>query len=212
MPKVKIPRKSTFIDMTAMVDMGFLLVTFFMLATKFRPDEPVQVILPSSTLTTPIPDKDLITITVSKDGRIFMGMDNPKHMEDMLDGFIKDFAKDVKLTDEERKKFSLQSTFGVPAKDLADWIKLEPDEMRKNQPGIKWDSIPEKNELFFWMWNARKASPRSQIALKADGETNYPIIKQVIQVLTNKTIQGHRFQMITSQEENRMAGAKAKQK
>lgn len=211
MPKVKIPRKSTFIDMTAMVDMGFLLVTFFMLATKFRPDEPVQIVLPSSTLTTPIPDKNLITITVSKDGKIFMGMDNPKHMADMLDNFIHDFAKSVVLTEEERRKFSLQTSFGVNARELQEWLKQEPDEMRKNQSGIHWDSIPDKNELFYWMWAARKASPSSQIALKADGDTNYPAIKQVIQVLTNGTIKGHRFQMITSQEENRM-NSSSKQK
>lgn len=176
MPKVKIPRKSTFIDMTAMVDMGFLLVTFFMLATKFRPDEPVQVVLPSSTLTMPIPDKDLITITVSKDGRIFLGMDNPKNMEDMLDGFIKDFAPDIKLTDEERKKFSLQSSFGVPAKELAEWIKLEPDEMRKKQAGIKWDSIPEKNELFFGCGMPVKQVPALKLHLK-------PMAKPITQLL-----------------------------
>ena len=41
MPKVKVPRKSTNIDMTAMCDVSFLLLTFFMLTTKFKADEPV---------------------------------------------------------------------------------------------------------------------------------------------------------------------------
>ena len=35
MPKVKIPRKSTAVDMTAMCDVAFLLLTFFMLTSNF---------------------------------------------------------------------------------------------------------------------------------------------------------------------------------
>ena len=59
MPKVKIPRKSTFIDMTPMVDMAFLLVTFFMLTTQFKPDEPVKVSQPSSISTFKVRDKEI---------------------------------------------------------------------------------------------------------------------------------------------------------
>ena len=60
MPKVKLPRKSTNIDMTAMCDVAFLLLTFFMLATKFKPDEPVVVKTPSSISEIPLPDADII--------------------------------------------------------------------------------------------------------------------------------------------------------
>ena len=75
MPKIKLPRKSTHIDMTAMCDVAFLLLTFFMLATKFKPDEPVKVITPASTSTTPIPTGFML-ITLDKQGRVFSSVDN----------------------------------------------------------------------------------------------------------------------------------------
>ena len=62
MPKVKMPRKSTNVDMTAMCDVAFLLLTFFMLATKFKPEEPVTVVTPNSISEIPLPDKDIATV------------------------------------------------------------------------------------------------------------------------------------------------------
>jgi biopolymer transport protein ExbD len=76
MPKVKIPRKSTAIDMTAMCDVAFLLLTFFILTTKFRAAEVVQIDIPSSTARIPIPDKDIMMFNIAPDGRIFFGLDD----------------------------------------------------------------------------------------------------------------------------------------
>ena len=108
MPKVKVAKKSVFIDMTPMVDMAFLLVTFFMLATTFRPEEPVIVDLPKSVDSIPLPDVEVMLITFSKDGRVFITCDRQetklawiKQMES------DDMHPDLKLSDEEEKKFSL---------------------------------------------------------------------------------------------------------
>jgi len=200
MPKVKIPRKSTFVDMTAMVDMGFLLVTFFMLATKFRPDEPVQVVIPSSTYQTPVPDKDLITISIDKDGRIFLGMDNVEHKKELVKRVITGAHK-IPMSEEQANLFSLQASFGVPIKEVTEWLGRKPDEMKK-QPGIPCDSTG--GELFEWIYNARKINGAARIAIKGDGNANFTNVRNVINVLANEQTNAFKFNLITSLEESRM--------
>ncbi|MGD0338533.1 MAG: biopolymer transporter ExbD [Bacteroidota bacterium] len=75
MPKIKPKRLGVAIDMTPMVDVAFLLLTFFMLASNFRPAEEVQIALPSSTSDIKLPESDVLTINVAKDGRLFVGTD-----------------------------------------------------------------------------------------------------------------------------------------
>ncbi len=75
MPKIKKARVGIKLDMTPMVDVAFLLLTFFMLTTQFKPPEDVTVELPSSHSAFKLPESDVMIITVSKDGRIFLGLD-----------------------------------------------------------------------------------------------------------------------------------------
>ena len=75
MPKVKMARKSTHIDMTAMCDVAFLLLSFFMLATKFKPEEPVVVTTPSSISQIILPDTSIMLITIDPKDRIFFTID-----------------------------------------------------------------------------------------------------------------------------------------
>jgi len=77
MPKINVARKSTSVDMTAMCDVAFLLLTFFMLATKFKPDEPVVVKTPSSTSDIILPDNSIL-LTVDAKGQVFFDYDNKK--------------------------------------------------------------------------------------------------------------------------------------
>jgi len=80
MPKIKKGRIPVKIDMTPMVDVAFLLLTFFMLTTQFRPPEEVQISLPSSHSAFKLPESNVMLITISKDNRLFLGFDSPKMM------------------------------------------------------------------------------------------------------------------------------------
>lgn len=80
MPKIKKARVSVKIDMTPMVDVAFLLLTFFMLTTQFRPPEEVQIVLPASHSAFKLPESNVMLITLSKDNRIFLGFDSPRMM------------------------------------------------------------------------------------------------------------------------------------
>src|SRR3954471_5070650 len=81
MPQVKMKRQSTNIDMTAMCDVAFLLLTFFMLATKFKKDEPVMVVTPSSISQIAIPDTSIMLITVDNKDRVFFSIDRKNVQE-----------------------------------------------------------------------------------------------------------------------------------
>ena len=77
MPKFRTARVGVKMDMTPMVDVAFLLLTFFMLTTQFRPPEEVQIVLPSSHSAFKLPESHVMTILLSKDDRIFLGFDSP---------------------------------------------------------------------------------------------------------------------------------------
>ncbi len=78
MPKIKKRRMGVAIDNTPLVDVGFLLLTFFMLTTTFRPPEEVEIILPSSHSAFKLPETDVMLVSISKDNRIFLGFDSQK--------------------------------------------------------------------------------------------------------------------------------------
>jgi len=67
-----------------MVDVAFLLLTFFMLTTQFKPAEEVQIVLPSSHSDFKLPDANVMTLTISKDGRIFLGLDSDRGMSNLF--------------------------------------------------------------------------------------------------------------------------------
>ena len=76
MGRPKIARKSTNIDMTAMCDVAFLLLSFFILTTKFKPAEAITVVTPNSVSSKPAPEKDFVLVTIDKDGKVFFSMDD----------------------------------------------------------------------------------------------------------------------------------------
>jgi biopolymer transport protein ExbD len=193
MPKVKVPRKSTSVDMTAMTDVAFLLLTFFMLATQFKPDEPVTVNAPSSVAEVPLPDVDIMTITISNDGRVFFSMEGQQYKEELIRKMSA--IKQVPFSEKEIKEFSLMSSFGVPFNQLKELLAEKSEERAKfNQTGIPSDST--NNELADWIWQARLSNNKVRVAIKGDQDANFPVVKQVIATLQDKKV--NRFNFITN--------------
>src|SRR5687768_9855908 len=103
MGKVKVHRSSTSIDMTPMVDLAFLLVTFFMLTTKFAPEEPLAVDMPTSVSEIKLPDTDILTISISKEGVVFFNMDGKYNREELLSKMSEKYS--LQFTPEEVHSF-----------------------------------------------------------------------------------------------------------
>jgi biopolymer transport protein ExbD len=195
MPKVKVPRKSTSVDMTAMTDVAFLLLTFFMLATKFKPDEPVIVDTPSSISEIKLPDVDIMMITIDKENRVFFGIDGQQKRAEMLDKMAAKYQ--MSFTDKEKQEFSLLSTFGVPMAQLKQFLAIPPADRNKTKvSGIPSDSL--NNELSDWVWNARIVNNSIRVAVKGDQNTSYPVVKQVMNTLQERNV--NRFNFITTME------------
>jgi biopolymer transport protein ExbD len=197
MPKIKVPKKSPSLDMTPMVDLAFLLVTFFMLTTKFRPDEPVIVDQPSSVSEIPLPDKGVIMLTVDGKGRVFFNVEGQQMRADILDRVAEQFK--VTFDEKQKKRFCVLASVGMPINKLGEYLSGDEDGRKKmnlETPGIPIDST--NNELAIWVNSARKAAPRYSIAIKGDRDADIPTIKRVISILQDN--KANRFALITNLE------------
>ena len=120
MPKVKVPRKSTAVDMTAMCDVAFLLLSFFILTTKFKPPEALAVTTPKSVSTDPAEQKDVVMITMDKEGKVYFSVsdDAMEEKETIIDQVNQ--LKNLNLTEQEKAAFSKRSAvyIGVPFNQL----------------------------------------------------------------------------------------------
>lgn len=195
MPKIKYPRSSPHLDMTPMVDLAFLLVTFFMLTTKFRADEPVVVDTPSSISEIKLPDIDIMTITIAPGGKLYFNIDGKKTRENVIRKMGDRYKVD--FTDAEIKRFSVLSSFGLPIRDLKQFLPM--DEVGRKlikQNGVPYDSL--NNELSDWVRFSRLENPQFRIAVKGDQDADYKTVKRVIDILqTNKV---NKFNLITDLE------------
>ncbi len=197
MPKVKIPRKSTTIDMTAMTDVSFLLLTFFMLTTQFKADNSIIVDTPSSISEIKLPDTDIMNITVTKDGKVFFGIDNKNNTREKLLDKISAKYPNLKFTPEEERAFVLTGSIGVPLNQLKGFLDLDENERKMyQQPGIPTDSTD--NQLGDWIMQGRLSNPGVRITLQGDQGSPWPVIKRVMNTLQDKNV--NKFNLITDLE------------
>lgn len=197
MPKVKVPRKSTTVDMTAMCDVAFLLLTFFMLTSNFVAKEPIVVAVPSSISEIKIPERDIVTVLIDKEGKVFFGLDAQQDRKEVLDNVGKAYS--ISFTDKELTEFSKISMSGVPIEKMKAFLALpaEQKDSKEAAIGIPADSL--NNQFRVWMKTARQVNRNLRLAIKSDSQTPYKVIKSVMGTLQD--IDENRYNLITSLEQ-----------
>ncbi len=198
MPKIKMPKSSPSIDMTPMVDLGFLLVTFFMLTTQFRPEEVATASTPNSISELLLPDKNMMVLTVDKQNRVFYSFDGQKERRDVLMEMSNEY--DVEFTEEQVKKFENISAIGVDIGSLPKWLDADGTERKalvEQGNGIPMDSVHNelKDWLYFSRMHERNFKTPYRVAIKGDREASYKTIKRLIKVL--EEVKVFKFNLVT---------------
>jgi len=200
MPKVKPHRTGPSLDMTPMVDLAFLLVTFFMLTAKFAPEEVVVVDTPSSTSDIKLPESNIIRLLIDKDKRVFFGLESEKAKPILLNKMAAKYG--VTFTEKQKNAFGGLNSFGVPIQQLGSLLSMSSEQRKEvKQPGLL--SATDTVQLMDWIMEARKANIEAIgkptfIAIKGDNNADVATVKRVIQLMQKNNI--NRFNLITDLE------------
>jgi len=209
MPKIKLPTKSPHIDMTPMVDLFSLLLTFFMLTASFRPQEAAPITTPNSISDKSAPDKSIITIDITKDSKIFFDMNKNGKTFDKTGKEVADTAThyrrtllekmgeryNITFTKEEKSKFDNVTSFGMPIANIKRWLHSDkPKEKEALQVGIPMDSTD--NQLAMWVRFARLTNPNAEVIIRGDGDADYKTVKKIIDLMQENKV--NKFNLVTN--------------
>jgi biopolymer transport protein ExbD len=198
MARPKLPRKSTNIDMTAMCDVAFLLLSFFILATKFKPAEAVEIQTPTSVQKAKVPEKDAVLVSISADGKLFLSVSE----EDRRQALVTELntRRNLGLSAAEIQAAARAPFFGAPFSQLKSSLAIPADKYN----GTTLPGIPAKdstsNELIDWMSAIVTVykGEKMNLLLKGDMKSKYPTFKNVIAAFKRNELL--KFQMITNPE------------
>ena len=200
MPRIKVPRKSTAIDMTAMCDVAFLLLTFFILTAKPKVEDPVAVDMPKSAIEQTLPETGVAILTVGK-GKVFFTIDGEEARKQTLLQVGKIY--NIGFTPTEVKKFTALDNVGVPIQQLKQFLTLDPEQRKAVEGsangGIPTDSV--SNELYNWIHEARVVTKNLNgkellFSIKGDSNEEYPTMQRIIAILQKQKV--NKFSLITS--------------
>ena len=197
MARVKPKRHPVVVDMTAMCDVAWLLLTFFILTTQFKKPDVEAIKPPSSISEKLLPDASLMTIDATPDGKFyFQPVDNGSERLQLLDKMAEKY--NMTFNDKEKTAFAKVQAVGVPMSQLKSFLNL-PEEDRKtykSPTGIPMDST--KKELIDWVQQSLAVNPDYKLAIKGDVDTKFPKVKNLFEGL--RDIDFLKFWLITSQE------------
>src|SRR5450432_4280912 len=201
MPKVKVARKSTSIDMTAMCDVAFLLLSFFILTTKFKPSEALAVVTPSSVSPKAAPENDVVLITIDKDGKVYLSVSDKNSSEKRAIITSISTAKSLNLSAAQIAAFARANSYiGVPFSQVGGLLNTPPDDIKK----IKMDGIPVtdtlNNQLTDWLYAAKQAfeGRKMELLVKGDNAAKYPSFQGVLNAFKKNDLL--KFSMVTNPE------------
>ena len=199
MPSVKLPRKSTDTDMTPFVDIAFLILSFFIMATKFKPPDPVEITTPGSVLSQKLPETNAVLIIVDSSNRVFFSVlseKDPAKMDAIIQGI--NTSRQLGLTPAEMANYRKTFAVGVPFGNLKQLLAMDANDQKKlKQPGIPvMDSA--NNELYIWIMEAKRAfaGERLNYLIKGDANSKYPAFEAVVSAL--KRNEEFKYNLVTA--------------
>lgn len=201
MPKIKIPRKGTIVDMTAMCDVAFLLLTFFILATKQKPPEVLSVKTPTSVSSKAAPDESIL-ITLTREGKVFLMLGDKTKKDKIIDDF--NTSRGLQLSGAQLAKLKRTEFIGLPLNQLKSSLDAPQEIPASLMAGIPTDST--NNELTLWMRSVTNAYAgedqsvlQNMLLIKGDGEALYPIFKNIKEAFKANEI--FKFRIVTEGEQ-----------
>jgi biopolymer transport protein ExbD len=201
MPHIKMAKKSTDTDMTPFVDIAFLILSFFIMATQFKPPEPVPVETPGSVSSDILKEGNSMLITIDKESKVYINVNakkEPARLVDLITGL--NTSRSLGLSPAEIQNFTKAPIIGVPFGSLKQYLNMSPaDQETVKQPGIPvLDTL--NNELVWWIAETKKAFAGQKLLylIKGDNSSKYPTFEAIINALRKN--EEFKYNLVTSQE------------
>ena len=196
MARIKPKRHGVVTDMTAMCDVAFLLLTFFILTTEFKQPDVEDIVTPSSISKSKLTEGDnTMTISVTKDGRYYFSpTNNPSQRVELLETMGEKY--NITFTDQEKTAFQNTQFVGVPVAQLKAFLQLPEDQRKKYKGSIPMDSA--NTQLVEWVQNNAKINREAKLAVKGDGSASYDKFKVLFEGL--RDIEFYKFVLVTTEE------------
>ena len=194
MAAVKPKRHSPTMDMTAMCDVAFLLLTFFIMTSTFRSEETVSIETPSSVSKLKVEETGIGTVSITPDGKYYFGVTDPIERRKFINALDENLK--LGLSSGEKAIFNNVAEVGVGKDRLKSYLALnDADRQKAILPGITLDST--NTELIDWIRAYAQANPTGQLAIRGDVKTQYPAVKVLFDELAK--IKFYKFRLITKE-------------
>jgi len=191
MGRAQVKRKSTAIDMTAMCDVAFLLLSFFILTAQFKPSEALPVTIPNSVaakaakLTT-----DAFVVTINTEGKVFIELSDESIREKVLNNM--ESIKGSKLSAGQEGQFKQANFIGASWEAMPSFLSMTPEQLKKTDlPGVPVDSTG--GDLRDWISSGLQAyggdMDRIHFIIKGDDNSKYPVFAGVLNAFKKNNVQ-----------------------